>query len=175
MTSSPIQPGSAFGPSLTIGLLLVPLVCLLGGLLYGALGPLLPFIIFKVLIAVLALMMCGAIVGARKRGAFSAIVLGLIGGVAGVAGLWFGWLWQKFGLSDAVVLFRAGPTFLYHYLVDLSADYSYSTSRRGTTLDGGAGLTAVIWIGETVLFALTPLVGGLFGSQVSDWAEQDLT
>lgn len=166
MTNSPIQSEPSGQMPAFLGLIVVPLVCFVAACGYGALGPLIPLIIIKVLLIVVAVAICGTVVGAFKRGLVFNAVLGLLGAVAAVAGLWFGWLWQEFGFGDAAVLYQGGPTFLYQYLVDLSADYTYSTSRRGTNLDGGHGRTMLIWGGETLLFALTPLLSALAGKQI---------
>lgn len=162
-------------PSIVVGVIVMALASLCAGAFYGYLGSWVPLIVFKVLMVIIAVAIVGALVGTFKRGFVTALILAAIGGVGSVAGLWFGWLWLEFGVSDAWVLFRAGPEFLYQYLIDLSADYTYSTSRRGTSTDGGAGLTKFIWWGQSIVLAVSPFVFALFGRQVSAWADTQHT
>ena len=169
-TSSPIETDAR--PSFVLGFCAVLLTALAAGMLYGAVGSMIPLIIIKVLLFVLAIVAIGAVVSNFRRGFVWNLILACVAAVCGVAGLWFGWLWVEFGVSDAVVLFRGGPVFLYQYLTDLSADYTYSISRRSTNTDVGGGMTAFIWWGQTALFAITPFLSAFFGRQMTALADK---
>lgn len=159
-------------PSFVLGLSGVALAGLSAGVLYGGVASMIPLIIIKVLLFVLAIVIVGVTVSHFKRGIIWSLILASVAAVCGVGGLWFGWLWQEFGASDAVILFRGGPVFLYQYLVDLSADYTYGMTRRGSSLDGGPGMTQFIWWGQTALFAITPFLSAFFGRQMNDLAQR---
>jgi hypothetical protein len=147
-------------PGGQIGTVLICLsVAIVASLLYGAVAPLLPFIVIKVTIAVFAIMAIYQCFAHASGSLPARILLALIGAAVAATALWFGWIWQEFGLSSAVEWALAGPQAAYATLAHIAPDYSYEFTRRGTSGGNGPFVTYLIWWGETLLFAAIPLMG----------------
>ncbi|MCB1388077.1 MAG: hypothetical protein KDK12_02830 [Rhodobacteraceae bacterium] len=131
--------------------------------LYGATASLVPLIKFNAVILTLAVITGFLTHAGIQRGFFTTLGVSMVSGVLGALVMWGVWLALEYPPELLASLVKQGPAGAYTFVTSLAQTTSMTVrGASGSTWTQGPDEVRLLWLAETAVIALAPILGALW-------------